>query len=91
MDGLGNYHAKWSQSDNETPTSNAITYMWTLKNGHNELFAEQILTHGHWKTYGFQMRQFEGWGDALRAWDQNAIKFGCDGCCTMTNVIKFTE
>ena len=32
-----NYHGKWSQSDNETPTSNAITDMWSLKKGHNEL------------------------------------------------------
>ena len=27
-------------------------------------FAEQILTHRLWKTYGFQRRQFGGWGDA---------------------------
>ena len=31
-----NYHAKWSQSDNETP-SNAITDMWNPKKRHNEL------------------------------------------------------
>ena len=37
MDGPRNYHAKWSQSDSATPTSNAITYMWNLKKGHNEL------------------------------------------------------
>ena len=37
MDGPRNYHAKWSQSDNEIPTSNAITDMWNLKKGHNEL------------------------------------------------------
>ena len=37
MDGPRNYHAKRSQSDNETPISNAITYMWNLKKGHNEL------------------------------------------------------
>ena len=37
MDGLRNYHAKGSQSDNETPTSNAITYRWNLKKGHDEL------------------------------------------------------
>ena len=37
MDGPRNYHVKWSQSDSETPTSNAITYMWNLKKGHNEL------------------------------------------------------
>ena len=37
MDGPRNYHAKSSPSDNETPASNAITYMWNLKKGHNEL------------------------------------------------------
>ena len=37
MDGPRNYHAKCSQSDGETPTSNAITYMWNLKKGHGEL------------------------------------------------------
>ena len=25
------------KSDNETPTSSAITYIWNLKKGHNEL------------------------------------------------------
>ena len=34
MEGPRNYLAKL---DNETPTSNAITYMWNLKKGHNEL------------------------------------------------------
>ena len=28
---------KWNQSDNETPTSNAITDMWNFKKGHNEV------------------------------------------------------
>ena len=36
MGGPRNYHATGSQSDNETPTSNAITYMWNLKKGCNE-------------------------------------------------------
>ena len=54
-------------------------------------FAGQNLTHGHWKTYGSQMRQGGGVGDALRVQDGNAIKFGCDDCCTTINVIKFIE
>ena len=37
MDGPRNYHATWGQSDNETPTSNAIPDVWNLKKGHNEL------------------------------------------------------
>ena len=54
-------------------------------------FAEQILTHKLWKTYGFQMRQVGEWGEALGVWDGNAIKFGCDDHCTTINVIKFIE
>ena len=64
--------------------------MWNLKKGHNKLLSEQILTHRLLKSYGFQMRQVGGWGDALRVWDGNAIKFGCD-CFTTINVIKVTE
>ena len=37
------------------------------------------------------MRQFGHWRDAVRVWDGNAMKFGCDDCCTTTNVIKFIE
>ena len=37
MDGPRNYHAKWDQSDSETPTTYVITDMWNLKKGHNEL------------------------------------------------------
>ena len=54
-------------------------------------FAEQILTHRLCKTDGFQMRQFGGWGDALRVWDGHAIKFGCDDYCTAINVIKLIK
>ena len=37
------------------------------------------------------MRQVGGWGDALRAWDGNAVKFGFDDSCTTINVIKFIK
>ena len=37
MDGPRNYHAKLSQSDIETPTSNAFTDMWNLKKGQTKL------------------------------------------------------
>ena len=37
LGGPRNDHAKQSQSDSETPTSNATTDMWNLKKGHNEL------------------------------------------------------
>ena len=29
--------------------------------------------------------------DAPRVWDGNAIKFGCDDCCTTINVVKIIE
>ena len=29
-----------------------------------------------------------GWGDALGSWVGNAIKFGCDDCCTTINAIE---
>ena len=46
------------------------------------IFAEQTL------TYGFQRRQFGGWGDGLGVWDGNAIKLGCDDHCTTINVMN---
>ena len=51
-------------------------------------FGEQILTHRPRKTYSFQMRRAWGWGDVLRVWDRNAVKFGCEDCCTTINVIN---
>ena len=81
----------WSQSDNATPTSYAITYMESKKKDTVNLFAEQILTHRLWKTYGFQMRQEVRWGDALRVWDGNTIKASCDDCYTPINIIKFIK
>ena len=62
-----------------------------LKKDTVNFFAEQILTHRLWKTYGFQMRQVGGWGNALSVWDGNAVKFGCDDCFTPINVIKFIK
>ena len=59
MDGPRNYHAKQSQSDHGTPTSNAITDMWNLKKGHNERLCRTDTDSQTLKTYGFQMRQ---WG-----------------------------
>ena len=64
--------------------------MWNLKKKDTiNFFAEQILTQRLQKTYGFQMRQVVGWGDALGVWGGNALKLGCDDRCTTVNVIKF--
>ena len=32
-----------------------------------------------------------GGGSGLGVWDGNAMKLGCDNCCTTINVIKFIE
>ena len=52
-------------------------------------FSEQILTHRFWKTYGFQRRQFWGWGDVLGLWDGNPIRLDCDDHCKSINVINW--
>ena len=91
MDGPRNSHAKWSQSDNETQTSNAFTDMWNLKKGQNELLCRTDTDSQTLKTYGFQRRQVRGWEDRLGVWEGNAIKLSCDDCCTAINVIKFIE
>ena len=54
-------------------------------------FAEKILAHRLGKVYGVQRRQVRGWGNALKVWDRNAVKMGCDDCGTPTNVIKFIK
>ena len=36
MDGLREYHTKWSKSDRERQTLHDVTYMWNLKNSTNE-------------------------------------------------------
>ena len=48
----------------------------------------EILTHSLRKTYGFQRRQFGGWGDALGLWDGNPITLDCDDHYTTINVIN---
>jgi len=51
-------------------------------------FAEQMLTHRHWKTFGLWRRQFGGWGDVLGLWDRNPVKLDCDDHYTTTDVIN---
>ena len=79
------------KSDNEIPTSNATLYMWNLKKGHSGLLCRRYTDSQTLKNLWFPMRQFGGWGNALRVWDGNAVKFGCDDCCTSINVIKFIK
>ena len=47
-------------------------------------FVEQILTPDFENVW---FPKDTGWG--MGVWDGNAVKFGCDDCCTTINVIKF--
>ena len=72
------------KTDNEIPTSNAITDMWNLKKGHNELlcrtdFEKLMVSKGD---------GLGGGKDGLGVWDGNVIKLGCDDHCTTINVIN---
>ena len=49
-----------SQLDNETPTSNANTYMCNLKKGHNELLCRTDTNSQTLKNLGFPKER--GWG-----------------------------
>jgi len=55
-------------------------------------FAEQIITDFE-NLNGFQKRDRFGGGGMMHwgFWDEDAIKFGCDDCCTTINVIKFIK
>ena len=91
MDGPRNYHAEGSQSDNDTPTSNALTDTWNLKKGQNKLLHRIDTDSQTSKNLWFPKETGGGWGDALRVWDGHALKFGRDDCCTTINVTKFIE
>ena len=57
------------------------------KKEHNEL----CTTEDFEKLMVSKWDKLGGWGDALKIWDGNAVKFGCDNRCTTINVIKFIE
>ena len=65
--------------------------MWNLKKGHNELLCRTDTDSQTLKNIWFPNETGWGMGDALSVWDGNAIKFGCDDCCTPINVIKFIK
>ena len=64
--------------------------MWNLRKGQNELHCSTDADSQTLKNLWFPNETGWGWGDALRVWGGNAIKFGCDDYCTPINV-KFTE
>ena len=65
MDGPRNYHAKWSQPYNETPTSNAFTDMRNLKKGQTKLLCRIDADSQTLKNLWFRRRQFGGWGECI--------------------------
>ena len=62
-----------------------------IKKGHNELLCRTDTNLQTLKYLWFPNETCWGTGDGLGVWDVNAIKFGCDDCCTTIKVIKFTE
>ena len=68
--------------------SNAITYMWNLKKGHNELVCRTDTDSQTLKTLWFPKETVQGVGDALGLWDGYCIKSDCDDHCTIINVIN---
>ena len=64
--------------------------MWNLKKGQNELLCK---TDTDSQTEKLMVSKGDRWGwggGCTRVWDGNAIKSGCDDCCTTIN-IKFIE
>ena len=57
------------------------------KKDRRNFFAEQIVTHKHWKTYGLWRRQFGGWRDVLG----KPVKSDCYDHYTTTDVINSFE
>ena len=62
--------------------------MWNLKKGQTELLCRTNTDSQTLKNLWFPKERVWGVGDALKVWDGNAVKFGCDDGCTPTNVIK---
>ena len=62
--------------------------MESKKKGHEELLCR---TDTDSQNLWFPKKTGWGWGDALRVWDGNGIKFCWVDHCTTINVIKFFE
>ena len=63
------------------------------KKRHNELLCRTDTNSETLKKLWFpnEIGWGGGGGDALGIWDGNAVKFGCDDCCTTITVIKIFE
>ena len=53
MNGPGDYHTKWSNSEGERQTPSDITYMWIWNLIQMNLFMKQTYRHRK-QTYGYQ-------------------------------------
>ena len=76
MEGPRNYHAKWDQSDSETPTTYAITDMWNLKKGHNELLCRTDSDSQTLKNLRFPNETGWGKGECARDLGWKCYKTG---------------
>ena len=65
--------------------------MCNLRKGQKELLYRTAVDSHTLQNFMFPNETGCRVGDTLGVWDRNAIKFGCDDCCTTINVIKFTE
>ena len=66
--------------------------MWNLKKkGHNKLLCTIDTDSQTLENLLFPNETGLVVGDAPGVWDGNAIKLGCDDCCTSINTIKFSE
>ena len=65
--------------------------MWNLKKGYNELLFRTDTDSQIFKNLWFPNETGWGMGGCAGGLDGNAIKLGCDDCCTTINTTKFTE
>ena len=65
--------------------------MWDLKKGHNELLWRTDNDAPTLKNLWFPKETGWGLGGYTEGLGWNAVKFGCDGCCTPIDVIKLIK
>ena len=69
--------------------SYAITYMWNLKEGYNELLGRIDTDSQTLKNLTVTKGDSLQGGGGLGVWDGNAVKLSLDDCFTTVTVIKF--
>ena len=71
--------------------SYAVTYMWKLKKGYNDLLCRTYTNSQTSKTLWLPKETDWQGRDGLGDWDGDAVNLGCDYHCTNINIIKFVE